>query len=260
MTESIRAMVAVAVVLCAGAARADIWDELDVNKPTGDGSCATTIVELVHGARQFHDLSPWQLFADRDWARVQQRAHRSYEVRLWNSSMLMAGQAAAARRACDGTVLTAGRPYEGSERDAISIPWLSTGDEPTYILSDAGFEGVNALYEIQLLETTYAVPRYNNSATQQTIVVVQNTRARSVAGVISFFSAAGGAPIHVQPMALPPRGVLVLNTSTVPALAGTSGSALVAHDGGYGALAGKAVALEPGTGFTFDTPIVAKPY
>jgi hypothetical protein len=260
MTERLRVMVAVAVVLGAGAARADIWDELDVNKPTGDSTCATTIVELVHGARQFHDLAPWQLFADRDWARVQQRAHRSYEVRLWNSSILLAAQSAAARRACDGTLLTAGRPYEGSARDAISIPWVSTGDEPTYILSDAGFEGIDALYEIQLLETTYAVPRYNNSATQQTIVVVQNTRARAVAGVISFFSAAGAAPIHVQPMALPPRGVLVLNTSTVPALAGTSGSALVAHDGGYGALAGKAVALEPASGFTFDTPIVAKPY
>jgi hypothetical protein len=260
MAERFRAMVAVAVFLGAGAVRADIWDELDVNEPTGDGSCATTIVELVHGARQFHDLSPWQLFPDRDWARVQQRAHRSYEVRLSNSSMLMAQLSAAARVACDGTVLTPGRPYEGVARDAISIPWLSSGDGPTYIRSDAGFQGVNALYEIQLLETTYAVPRWNNSATQQTILVVQNTRARAVTGAISFFAAAGGAPIHVQPIALPPRGVVVLNTSTVAALMGGSGSALVAHDGGYGALAGKAVALEPGTGFTFDTPFDAKPY
>jgi len=27
----------------------------------------------------------------------------------------------------------------------------------------------------------------------------------------------------------------------------------VTHDGGYGGLVGKAVSLEPGTGFTFDT-------
>lgn len=261
MSVRFRAMTATAaVMLWAGAGRADIWDELDVNKPTGDGSCATTIVELVHGARQFHDLSPWQLFTDRDWARVQQRAHRSYEVRLSNSSMLMAQLSAAARVACDGAVLTPGRPYEGVARDAISIPWLSSGDGPTYIRSDAGFQGVNALYEIQLLETTYAVPRWNNSATQQTILVVQNTRARAVTGAISFFAAAGGAPIHVQPLALPARGVVVLNTSTVAALMGGSGSALVAQDGGYGALAGKAVALESGTGFTFDTPFDAKPY
>jgi hypothetical protein len=248
-----------AVVLGAAGARADVWDEPPAGGP-GDFNCATTIVELVHGARQVHDLIPVDLFPDRDWARVQQRAHRSYEVRLANSALLLAQGTAAARRACDGTVLTAGRPYEGSARDAISIPWLSSGDEPTYILTDAGFTGTNARYEIQLLETTYAVPRYNNSATQQTILVLQNTRASAVTGVVTFFSAAGGAPILVHPMVLPPRGMLVLNTSTLAPLAGTSGSALVAHDGGYGALAGKAVALETGTGFVFDTPIVSKPY
>lgn len=259
MGETLRTMAAmVAIVLAAGAGRADIWDEYDVGKPTGDFTCGDTIVELVHGARQFHDLYAWQLFPDFDWARVQQRAHRSYEVRLSNSSMRMAEQSVASRRDCSGSVLTPGRPYEGVARDAISIPWVSTGDAPTYIRSNVGFEGTP--YEIQLLETTYAVPRWNNSATQQTILVVQNTRARAVAGVVSFFAAAGGVPVHAHPVALPPHGVLVLNTSTVPALAGGSGSALVAHDGGYGALAGKAVALEPGTGFTFDTPIVHKPY
>jgi hypothetical protein len=261
MAERFRAMAAVAaVVLGAGAGRADVWDALPSVGGPDDFNCATTIVELVHGVRQVHDLRAEELFPDRDWARVQQRAHRSYEVRLTNSAMLLAQGSAAARRACDGTVLTAGRPYEGSARDAISIPWLSSGDEPTFILTDAGFQGTHARYEIQLLETTYAVPRYNNSATQQTILVLQNTRPGALTGVVSFFSGAGAVPIHLQPIAIPARGVLVLNTSTLAALAGTSGSALVAHDGGYGALAGKAVALESGTGFTFDTPIVPKPY
>lgn len=40
------------------------------------------------------------------------------------------------------------------------------------------------------------------------------------------------------------------------ALAGKSGSAAVAHMGGMAALVGKAVALEPATGSTFDTPLV----
>jgi hypothetical protein len=261
MAQRFRAMAAVAAVfLGAGGAQADVWDAPPPFTGPDDFSCAATIVELVHGVRQVHDLIGVDLFPDIDWARVQQRAHRSYEVRLTNSQMLLAQGAASARRACDGTLLTAGRPYEGSARDAISIPWVSTGDGPTFIKTAAGLQGTEARYEIQLLETTYAVPRYNNSATQQTILIVQNTRARAVEGVISFFSVAGGAPIHVRPIALPPRGMLLLNTSTVAALAGTSGSALVAHDGGYGALSGKAVALEPGTGFTFDTPIVAKPY
>lgn len=37
---------------------------------------------------------------------------------------------------------------------------------------------------------------------------------------------------------------------------GLSGSVLISHDGHYGSLSGKAVALEPATGFAFDTPMV----
>jgi hypothetical protein len=48
---------------------------------------------------------------------------------------------------------------------------------------------------------------------------------------------------------------MVFDTSSIPTLAGESGSARVAHFGGVGALAGKAVALEPSTGFTFDTAL-----
>ena len=56
-------------------------------------------------------------------------------------------------------------------------------------------------------------------------------------------------------MALLARQTLVLNTSTVPALQGQAGSLTVSHDGRYGALQGKAVAVESATGFTFDTPL-----
>jgi hypothetical protein len=49
------------------------------------------------------------------------------------------------------------------------------------------------------------------------------------------------------------NGLLVLNTSAIPQLIGLSGSALVGQGGGLGALSGKAVALEPATGVTFDT-------
>jgi hypothetical protein len=52
----------------------------------------------------------------------------------------------------------------------------------------------------------------------------------------------------------------VFNVATFPSLAGQSGHITVAHDGGYGALNMKAVALEPATGFSFDTPSVNIPY
>ena len=53
----------------------------------------------------------------------------------------------------------------------------------------------------------------------------------------------------------------VLNVATVPGgVSGQSGGrSRSPHDGGYGALAGKAVALEPSTGFSFDSPMTYKP-
>jgi hypothetical protein len=50
-----------------------------------------------------------------------------------------------------------------------------------------------------------------------------------------------------------------MNTAAIPALAGASGSASIAHDGGWGGLAAKGVAVEPATGFTFDTPATTLP-
>ena len=59
----------------------------------------------------------------------------------------------------------------------------------------------------------------------------------------------------MQPLSLAAHGLQVVSTAGIPALAGASGSAAIAHDGTYGALAGKAVSLDPSTGFTFDTLI-----
>ncbi len=46
-----------------------------------------------------------------------------------------------------------------------------------------------------------------------------------------------------------------MNTSTVSGVSGQSGILTVSHGGGYAALVGKAVAVEPSTGFTFDTAL-----
>jgi len=58
-------------------------------------------------------------------------------------------------------------------------------------------------------------------------------------------------------MSIPARGQSVLNTSTI--ISGASGSITIAHDAGYGGLAVKASALEPATGFSFDTVGTYKP-
>ena len=68
---------------------------------------------------------------------------------------------------------------------------------------------------------------------------------------------ASGAPFADEFfLGLAPLATLVFNTSQ--AAPGASGSITVAHSGSYGQLTGKAVAVEPATGFTFDTELVSR--
>jgi hypothetical protein len=259
MTSNRRMTAAVLCGLVASVSMAHAEDHWDLIV-AGDNACASTTAELVHGGGQTHDLEGTAPTFDVDWARIQQRAYRSYEVRLHSSTLKFAQTASLQLSGCPTGVLQAAVPYEGAAYDAASLRWLSTGDVDVFTRTTAGStQTARSRYEIQLLETTYAVPRFNNSATQQTILLLQNTRAEAVAGQVHFF-AAGGTLLHSQPFAVGARGVLVLNTAGIVALAGQSGSLQVAHDGGYGALAGKAVSLEPATGFAFDTLLAPIPY
>jgi hypothetical protein len=252
----IRMMVAAAVVLsCAGTARADdVWEQF----APGDDTCNTN-VELVHGIKQTHDLQSTGGL-DIDFARVTQRAFRSYEVRVMNSPLRLAELTVPNRVDCAGTVLTAGVPYEGTAHDAVSIRWIAPADGDTYIrtTTTTAVNGAST-YDIQLLETSYSIPRFNNTASQATVLLIQNARTYTVSGSLYFFGPTGGI-LAAQTFSIAERGVLVLNTGAVAGAAGQSGSVIVSHDGGYGALAGKAVALEPATGFTFDTLMVPRAY
>jgi hypothetical protein len=253
---SIRAIVAAALVLsCAGAVRADdVWEGF----APGDDTCVTN-VDLVHGQKQAHDLqSTGGILIDIDFARVQQRAFRSYEVRVMNSPLRLAELAMPNRVDCAGTVLTAGVHYDTTAHDAAAIRWTAAADGETYIRTTTAVPvGAGANYEIELLETTYSIPRFNNTSTQATVLLVQNVRGYPVSGSVYFFNPTGGI-LGLHPFTIAERGLLVVNSGAVPGAAGQSGSVLVSHDGGYGALAGKAVALEPATGFTFDTPMVPR--
>ena len=75
---------------------------------------------------------------------------------------------------------------------------------------------------------------------------------------VHFWSGAGGLLASAD-FTIAAKGTFSLNTASLPALSGRSGSITVAHDGSYGALSGKAVSLEPATGFSFDSPLVWKP-
>ena len=115
--------------------------------------------------------------------------------------------------------------------------------------------GADDIYRLRAYD---AIPRFNNSSTQVTILLLQNLTAEAIKTGIDFWDAAGTRRA-TQAETVPAHGLLLLNTATLPALAGTSGSITVTHDSGYGTLAGKAVALEPATHFSFDSPLAYKP-
>jgi hypothetical protein len=59
-------------------------------------------------------------------------------------------------------------------------------------------------------------------------------------------------------LGLAPKELEVLITANVPGANGVGGSVTIAHDARYGDLAGKTVALEPATGFSFDSPMLPR--
>ena len=91
------------------------------------------------------------------------------------------------------------------------------------------------------------------------MLVLQNRTSAPVSCTAYFWRSAGSLAYEHPPVVLAPNASLTLNTSSIPTLQGQSGSITILHDGGYDGLAGKAVALEPATGFAFDSILVSRP-
>ena len=269
--RSVGTVVAVVAMICGELAADDIW-ETSPNFLTDDQ--AGTPNQLIHGALQTHDIQGAASAAptDQDFSSVRARARHSYEVRVFSTNTCFQANgpscATLDRVASDGTtILTAGMEPDGllpgtSAAGWMAVRWIAGADQSD-VIKVTGYRGYAASavnqYDIQMLDTTYLVPRWNSSGTQITVFLIQNGSTSPVTGSIFFYNA-GGTLLHVQPLSLAANGLQVVSTAGIPALAGASGSAAITHDGTYGALAGKAVSLEPSTGFTFDTLIAPIPY
>lgn len=233
--------------------------------PDDDSLTANT---LSPGLAQQHDLDQAGGGNDVDWAVVPTLQNHSYEARISGANLdfdwgTCPGCAQFERVDNDGTVLTedvatvndgSGSTAESYDR---SVRWVASGStirEYVRVTGSAFGETASSVYTLRYWDTTYTVPRWNSSGGQVTVFVITSLVQAPATGAVHFFSGSG-ALLHTQPLTLAPNTPLVLNTSTIGALAGQSGFALVAHTAGYGGLTGKAVALEPSTGFTFDTAL-----
>jgi len=222
---------------------------------------AGTRDELIHDSRETRDLDSISRF----W-RISQKAHSSYEVILDAvTGDIGANGPDLLRLDTDGTtVLQTGASTSGGSSKSLHFENTDTTNH------DAEFIRVHSLgcvadcdpndtFRIRAYDTTYRMARFNNSATQVTVVVIANPTDQPVSGTIWFYQASTGNFLASQAVTITRQSTLVLNTSTIGALAGQAGSATFSNDAPFGALTGKAVAVEPATGFTFDTAMVPRP-
>jgi hypothetical protein len=272
MRKSVLCSMAVAFFGLAGPCGAsDAWEIQQ------DGDFFTENV-LQHGIPQLqHDLQGTGADLDEDWYGIRTKLNHSYEARVsgfyWdNGGCQIPPCPLFARVTFQGNVLTPGVPsgddtlyYDPGLAKGLAVRWIADSADETgpggEFLRATGEQGGSTdvrTYDIVFYDTTLFVPRFNNSGTQTTIFILQNTTNETVTGFVYFFDGTG-APLASVALNVVEHGVQVFNTAAIPELAGHSGSATIAQLGGYGAIAGKAVAVEPATGFTFDTAITPLP-
>jgi hypothetical protein len=217
--------------------------------------------ELRHGASYQGDLASDGLAADADVFPLLQDPLASYEV-VVDAVSGDARPLTLERRDSGGGVLQSGAGV--GTGSAVALRWIVSAttavpDETVRIAGVCGTAcGPDDVYRVRAYETTLRAARFNNTGGQTTVLVLSNPRDVPVALAVRFWGPDGTLlATHTPAAPLAPHAVLVLNTAGV--VPGASGSLTLAHDAPYGGVAGKAVALEPSTGFSFDTPLEPRP-
>lgn len=224
---------------------ADAWEPADNGISTPN--------ELFTGSPpQLHDLQSTVGGADQDWYWIRVGSGRSYEVQVLGFS---SAAPTVTRLDSNGTLLlqTADSLDGGFSR---TLRWISSSSGSEYIRV-AGTVGVGAesQYVIQYRETTLFCPRYNNSGTQVSVLIMQRSSIdfATTCSAQATFTNETGAAMGLLAATLGVDQMSVTGLSGVAGLAGTRGSARIAHTCGIGGVKAKLVALEPATGFSFDT-------
>ena len=224
-------------------------------------------LELSHGYRFLLNLAPdcppFCGVADQDEFVINQKPLSSYEA-VVDSTSGDIGPTLQVDRVVAGTttVLQSSQPIGvGFSR---SLRWMNTSanDVNTEAVRVRSGQcstdcGPDDVYFIRGYETTYSIPRFNNAATQVTVLLIQNPASYTINGNIYFWDA-NGALLGTQSFILAAKQLMVLNTATVPGVDGIGGTVTIANDGRYGDLSAKTVALEPATGFSFDSPALPR--
>lgn len=257
VTKGLAGLILGAIVLLAPAS-ADEWDQ----GSDPDAGPATDNA-LFHGAEQVHDLGVQAgPAADQDWYLTSVRPFSSYQFVLDGfTGDLDLGPTDLQRLNASEVVQQSAIVLEGG--GALSMSWFQAGapEETNFVRVSGAACGLSCTlpdtYRARFFDTTYTVPRFNNSGSQATVLLVQNATDRTCTAQLFFMDNVGGL-VASAVLSLGPQQLHVFATASIAA--DQSGSVRIAHLCGYGGLSGKAVSIEPATGFTFDTPMVHRPH
>lgn len=219
------------------------------------------VIELAAGSAAEYDLAAGGGASGARIFRIRQQPRSSYEIVVDATSGDLTPGLRLDRTGADATTVLQSSVPVSTVNAARSLRWqttVSTVQDGQFVRVGAGSCGsqcgADDRFRVRAYDTTYSVPRFNNGGAQATVLVLQNVTTDPVAGTVWFWSTSG-ALLGSSTFDLAARRTLVLNTTTVAGVAGQGGSITVGNTGRYGALAGKAVAVEPSTGFAFDTPM-----
>jgi choice-of-anchor B domain-containing protein len=222
--------------------------------------------ELAHGSNEVHSLAalPGGV-ANPTLFRLAQQPNASYEITV-DAAAGDVQPIVLERLAVDGTTVLQTGVATGLGR-AVALRWQNIGaaQATQWIRVRSGgctaSCGPAATYRIRAYETTLSLARWSATPQQATIVILQNRGTRPISGRVQFWHPIGVPGLGAALFTLAPGANTAFNIldQTPGSIVGFSGAATVIHDGGYDELVGKAVAIEPGTGFTFDTPLLPRP-
>lgn len=217
--------------------------------------------ELDHGVTLTTSLGP----AGERFFVLQQVEEASYEMVLdaVSGDLGDAGSPLRVERVTSSLV-----PFAASQAAGLgpgrSLRWRGVDDDEAVVRVASGECttgcGPDDLFRVRFYDTTYDIPRFNNANGQATVLFIQNTGRAAVHGTLHFWTSFGSEAARVPFAIQSPRGTLVLPTTGIVDLQDESGSITVTHDAPYGTLAGKAVSIQPSTGFSFDAPMRPRPH
>ena len=239
---------------------ATLADPAGIGTIVDDDAPSLSTIELTHGSRLVTDLAG----GAPDHYRVFEPPLSSWEAILDEVSGDAVPGLLLERLASDNsTVMTSGTA--SGTGSALSLRWhnmVAAGISGHHLRvrqpACGAACGADDTYRLRLYETTLAASRFNNAGGQASVLIVQNLTRQLVTTRVYFWGPSGGL-LHSTTLTVEAQGALTIPIGSIPALAGQTGTLTISHDAPYGGLVGKTVALEPATGFSFDTPLRTRP-